>query len=78
MAVGSDFLAHIDDAISRFAYLHPAIEIEIGPNVISLFADSLEKVDDLVRDLHFALYRQKIYAESLPLRKRIIEGVMGR
>ncbi|WHS94231.1 hypothetical protein VPK21_004352 [Sinorhizobium kummerowiae] len=78
VAVGPDFQAHVNDAISRFSYLHPSIEIEVGPEVISLFADSRHDVGDLVRDLQFALYRQKIYAETLPLRKTLIEGVMGR
>ncbi|MEY9162662.1 hypothetical protein ABIE78_000781 [Sinorhizobium fredii] len=77
VAVGPAFRAHISDAIHRFSYLHPSVEIEVGPEVISLFADS-RHVGDLVRDLHFALYRQKIYAETLPLRKALIEGVMGR
>ncbi|MDW9542662.1 hypothetical protein GOA55_10525 [Sinorhizobium meliloti] len=78
MAVGPAFRAHISDAINRFSYLHPSIEVEVGPEVISLFADSRHDVGELVRDLQFALYRQKIYAETLPLRKTLIEGVMGR
>jgi hypothetical protein len=78
VAVGPAVRAHISDAINRFSYLHPSIEIEVGPEVISLFADSPHDVGDLVRDLQFALYRQKIYAETLPLRKTLIEGVMGR
>ncbi|RVK59280.1 hypothetical protein CN155_08230 [Sinorhizobium meliloti] len=78
MAVGPAFQAHISDAINRFSYLHPSIEIEIGPEVISLFAESTDDVGDLARDLQFALYRQKIYAETLALRKTLIEGVMGR
>ena len=78
VAVGPDFQAHVNDALSRFSYLHPSIEIKAGPEVITIFADPTDDVGALVRDLQFALYRQKIYAETLPLRKALIEGVMGR
>lgn len=78
VAVGPAFRAYIDDAIRRFSYLHPSVEIEVGAEAVTLFVDANVDLADLVRDFQFALYRQKIFTETLPLRKTLIEGVMGR
>lgn len=78
IAVAPDFQTHVNDAIARFSYLHPSIDVEVGSQVIILFTDAADDVGDLVRDLQFTLYRQKIYAETLPLRTALIQGVMGQ
>lgn len=78
MTVGPEFRAYVDDAMSRFSYLHPSVEIEVGAEAVTLVVDANADLADLARDFQFALYRQKIYAETLPLRKTLIEGVMGR
>lgn len=77
VTVGPEFRAYINDAISRFSYLHPCVEIEVGADV-TLVTNANIDLTELVRDFHFTLCRQKIYAETLPLRRTLIEGVMGR
>lgn len=77
VTVGPEFRAFIDNAISRFSYLHPSVEITVGADV-TLVTDAKVDLADLVRDFQFALYRQKIYAETLSLRTTLIEGVMNR
>lgn len=78
VTVGPEFRVYINDAMSRFSYLHPSVEIELGAEAVTLVFDANVDLVDLVRDFQFALYRQKIFAETLPLRKTLIEGVMGR
>lgn len=78
VTVGPEFRVYINDAMSRFSYLHPSVEIEIGARAVTLVVDADADLADLVRDFQFTLYRQKIYAETLPLRKALIECVMGR
>lgn len=77
VTVGPEFRAYVNDAVSRFSYLHPSVEIELGADVTFVTDDNID-LTELVRDFHFTLCRQKIYAETLPLRRTLIEGVMGR
>ena len=77
VTIAPELRAYVNDAISRFAYLHPSVEIDVGAEVI-LMTDANLDLTELVRDFHFTLCRQKIYAETLPLRRTLIEGVMGR
>ncbi|WP_234905194.1 hypothetical protein [Rhizobium rhizogenes] len=66
----------LSDAMLRFRYLYPEIELHIDGDTVSFRG---EDADDpsITRDFHFCLYRQKIFAETLPLRKMLIEGVTG-
>lgn len=77
VTVGPEFRAYVNDAVGRFAYLYPSVEIEIGEGLI-LVTDADIDLAELARDFHFTLCRQKIYAETLPLRRALIEGVMRR
>jgi hypothetical protein len=39
---------------------------------------SIEGLEGIAREVHYALYREKIYAETLPLRRSLIEAVTGK
>ncbi|WP_245464029.1 hypothetical protein [Rhizobium sp. NXC24] len=71
------FRPYLAVAIVRFSALHPGTEIEIS-QTISLLDDGAASVDLLVREFHHCLYREKIYAETLPLRRALLDGVLGR
>ena len=64
------------EAVLRFRYLYPNIEVEIGEAAVTLHGEASDD-PTVQRDFLFSLYRQKIYAETLPLRKTLIEGVTG-
>lgn len=66
----------LSDAVLRFRYLYPQIELHTDGNTIGFRG---EAADDpgVTRDFLFCIYRQKIFAETLPLRKMLIEGVTG-
>ncbi|AYG64060.1 hypothetical protein CCGE525_35185 (plasmid) [Rhizobium jaguaris] len=64
-------------AIVRFTALHAGIEIEVSQTV-SLLDDGIAPVDLLVQEFRHCLYREKIYAETLPLRRALVDGVLGR
>lgn len=70
------FRPWLDDAVLRFRYLHPNVELDCNEGRITLHGKAVN--DPVVkRDFLFGLYRQKIYAETLPLRQILIEGVTG-
>ncbi|ANP86040.1 hypothetical protein [Rhizobium leguminosarum] len=75
--IGPEFRPYLYDAIMRFSYLHPSVQVAVDTDVMLTGAEGTD-VADLIRDFHFTLCRQKIYAETLPLRRTLIEGVMGR
>ena len=74
----SEFVPHLPDAVVRFRYLHPGIQLETGESFVLLSSDGDEPMShDLERQFLFCLYRQKVYAETLPLRTTLIAGVTG-
>jgi len=74
----SEFLAHLSDAIVRFRYLHPGVMLQVEESAVLLSSDKDERSDrELEREFLFCLYRQKVYAETLPLRSALIAGVTG-
>ncbi|TAY14046.1 hypothetical protein [Rhizobium leguminosarum] len=75
--IPSEFVPHLPDAIVRFGYLHPGIEVRTddGFALLSATDDSGRLSRDIKQEFLFCLYRQKIYAETLPLRAALIAGV---
>lgn len=71
------FRPYLAVAIVRFSASHPDTEIEIS-QTISLLDNGAAPSDLLVREFHHCLYREKIYAETLPLRRALVDGVLGR
>ncbi|MFK0332712.1 hypothetical protein ACIQUB_16435 [Rhizobium sp. NPDC090275] len=71
------FLPYLSDTIVRFRYLQPDIELEMGKGFVLLSKADAPPASGLDRDFLFCLYRQKIYAETLPLRSALIAGVTG-
>ncbi|WP_426237542.1 hypothetical protein [Pararhizobium sp. DWP1-1-3] len=71
------FLPFLEDALARFAYLNPTVQVEIGPPITLAGPAGLD-LAEAVRDFQFTLCRQKIYAETQSVRSALIHGVMGR
>lgn len=64
-------------AIIRFNALHAGVRVTHSDE-ITLSDDGTASVDALLADFQHCLYREKIYAETLPLRRALISGVLGR
>jgi len=64
-------------ATIRFSALHAGVRVTQSKE-ITLFDDGTASVGALIADFQLCLYREKIYAETLPLRRALISGVLGR
>lgn len=68
------FEPYLDAAIVRFSYLRPDVTVEKKDSIAQLFCEVEEK-ENLRREFFHALYREKIYHETLPLRRAIFAGL---
>lgn len=75
--IATSFREHLGDAVARFAYIRPDVQIEVSDQVLLIAAQGTD-LSAAARDFQFVLYRQKIYAETLPLRRSLIQGIMSR
>ena len=66
----------LPQASLRFGYLYPQIELIVDGSIVR-FAGPGAEHPALKREFQFCLYRQKIFEQTLPLRKTLIEGVTG-
>jgi hypothetical protein len=72
------FAAHADAALTRLGYLHPAVEFALTGNSITAAATADADAALLRRDISYALYREKIYAETLAIRHALVNAVTRR
>ena len=68
-------MPYLAEAMVRFQYLNPDTLIDVDGNSVRVVGAS--ESSGAKRELLFALYRQKIYEESLPMRRALIAGVTG-
>ena len=62
----------IESAVSRLSYLHPEYNFKSHQNYIAITGDesiSQEDKTELKKEINFQLYRERIYKETLPIRK---------
>ncbi|EHH02558.1 hypothetical protein ATCR1_23925 [Agrobacterium tumefaciens CCNWGS0286] len=64
------------DASVRFRYLYPEIELTVEGSSVRFTGPNAD-TPRVKQDFQFCLYRQKIFEQTLPLRKMLIEGVTG-
>jgi hypothetical protein len=71
------FRSHLAAAVARLSYLHPQSTFSVTETGVSV---STEDRDDtnLKREICYAVYRQQIYLETLPLRRTLIDGLLAR
>ena len=61
-------------AITRLSYLYPKLNFEKRNN--SIFVKGLiEDEENIKKEINFSVYREKIYAENLEIRKKIFEEI---
>jgi len=76
--VEESFRPYADAALTRLRYLYPAVTFTLDENGIKVEGDPAALTDALAREANYALYRDKIYAETLPMRRALIETVTER
>jgi len=60
----------------RFQYLYPELELSVDGNIVR-FTGTNAGDPRVKQEFQFCLYRQKIFEQTLPMRKMLIEGVTG-
>lgn len=70
--------SYADLAIGRLKYLYPAVQFSLAPDGIEATGDAGVPSEKLSREIHYALYREKIYAETLSMRRSLIEELTRR
>ncbi|MGR9257774.1 hypothetical protein [Rhizobium leguminosarum] len=68
---------YLTAAILRFNAANAAARVEASKQ-ITLSDDGTSPINTLIANFHHFLYREKIYSETLPLRRALISGVLGR
>jgi hypothetical protein len=68
------FGTFIDGALTRLAYLYPGVRFERdGLTILWSMDGEAGRAEEVRRDIFFQLYRERIYAETLEVRKRIYD-----
>ena len=76
--VAEPFRPFAEEALVRLRYLYPAATFTLTPIGIEIGGDSGIPPDALSREVNYALYREKIYADTLTMRRDLIEAVTRR
>jgi hypothetical protein len=67
--IPEELLDYVPQAILRLSYLHEGLEIAVGGVGLEIVAKRGEVPPDLPREIRYQLYREKIFQETLPLRR---------
>ena len=67
------FELYLDEALLRFAYLHPEVPTERGQGFVEIGSED----PAVAASLRHTIYRQKIFRETFELRRSVIESLAG-
>lgn len=70
--VENSLVAHVQGAIGRLAYSHSQATFEYDAISQLLICNNLDFSENLGKSISHALYREKIYSETLPLRMKLL------
>lgn len=76
--VSPQFAKHANSAMLRLQALHPACRFTWHEGRISIRGSSDLTEEQFRKDVLHAVYREKIYAETLPMRQALIAAVTSR
>ena len=74
-AVEPTFSEYVSSAITRLGYVYPAYRFSAETGGISVSGALPDDPSDLRRDVLHMLYRERIFKETLPLRRRLLEAL---
>ncbi|TGS14445.1 hypothetical protein EN852_014675 [Mesorhizobium sp. M2E.F.Ca.ET.209.01.1.1] len=72
------FEKYADAAMLRLQLLYPSCRFAREEGAISIAAPSGIARDQLRKDILHIVYREKIYAETLPMRQALVAAVTGQ
>ena len=75
--VSEIFRPFAEPVCARLGYLRPDVELTYDKNLHEVnaeFDDSDLSATELKKEIWFHLYREKIYQETLPIRRRLYGG----
>ena len=76
--VADPFQPYAEAAVARLNYLYPAAKVTLTAEGIEASDHAGISLEVIWRDIHHALYREKIYAETLAMRRSLLEAVTRR
>ena len=68
IAIPSSMEAYLSAAVVRLGYLFPNLSFGASEQGITVAGMTTEVAEQLKRDVLHAVYREKVYAETLPMR----------
>ena len=74
ISVGQQFIPYVDSALARVGYILPGVEINFDDVGNKIEVENIGKyaIEEVIKEINYALYREKIYHETLPLRSKIL------
>ncbi|MBS1164334.1 MAG: hypothetical protein H6R00_359 [Proteobacteria bacterium] len=73
--VAEDLRPFAATALSRLGYLHPNWRLRIEASTIIADVADAESVETIVREIRYALYREKILTETMDMRRSLLRMV---
>jgi hypothetical protein len=68
----------VDGALLRLQSQYPNLDFRASSTGIEVASTAALDLSDLRKQISYAVYREKIYVETLPLRRSLIEAVTTR
>ena len=69
---------YVPAAIVRLGYLHPNWDIEFSENSIHVQSDACDEKPLVQREVFHCVYREKVLAETLDIRRDLLALVAGK
>ncbi len=74
ISIPESFLSYLDPLKARMGYLYPEIELSYREQAAKLevrFDERKLSAQEIQKEIWFQLYREKVYQDTLPIRKRL-------
>ena len=69
------FAPYLEPALARLGYLNPTATFSYDADSVSVLSTTDFDEERMRRDVLYEFYREKIYAETLPLRRNLLAVV---
>lgn len=73
--VPATLLAYSEAVLARLGYLHPAWKLCMTERGIATPQPLAAAETDMRREILYAFYREKVFAETLPMRQALLDAV---
>lgn len=71
-------LEHAGTALARLGYLFPDLTFRKTSDGVEVVGELGHRAETIAKEVRYAFYREKIYAETLPMRRQLIDAVTRR